>query len=111
MTSEKRREKRLHTACKKMGCLAVKFTSPNWAGLPDRIVFIPWGKIKLAEIKGDDGSISPIQRVVFRLLASLGHPVAILDTDEKVTHFLEEVREMRTMKNGEKMKSDEVQST
>lgn len=47
---------------KKMGCIADKFVSPGNAGVPDRIVIIPGGRIIFVELKTDTGELSEIQK-------------------------------------------------
>ena len=47
---------------KKLGCIADKFVSPGNAGVPDRIVIIPGGKVVFVELKTDKGELSEIQK-------------------------------------------------
>ena len=48
---EKTIESKLVKAVKNMGGLAPKFVSPGFDGVPDRIVFLPHGKIAFVELK------------------------------------------------------------
>ena len=47
---EKEIEKMLVNAVKIHGGLALKFVSPNFNGMPDRLILLPFGKIAFAEI-------------------------------------------------------------
>lgn len=50
MESEKETEKYLRDEIKKMGGAAYKFVSPGNAGVPDRLVCLPGGKIGRAHV-------------------------------------------------------------
>ena len=45
-------ESKLTRATKAMGGLALKFISPGYDGVPDRIVLFPGGRIAFVEVKG-----------------------------------------------------------
>ena len=49
--SEKQIEQRLSAAVKKSSGLALKFVSPSFAGMPDRLVLLPDGKMAFVEVK------------------------------------------------------------
>ena len=51
MDEESRIERHLRVSVKKMGGMAVKFTSPGLDGVPDRIVLLPGRKIAFVELK------------------------------------------------------------
>lgn len=51
---------------------------PSTAGLPDRLVVFPGGRIHLVELKQKDGEVSPIQHHRHEELASLGVQVVVL---------------------------------
>ena len=48
---EKQLEYLFLTEVKRVGGLALKFVSPGFAGVPDRLVLIPDGKIGFVEVK------------------------------------------------------------
>ena len=54
-------EGRLRDGVKRLGGKAFKFVSPGNAGVPDRLVVLPGGKIIFAELKTDTGKVSTIQ--------------------------------------------------
>lgn len=68
--------------------LCIKFL-PSVAGVPDRIVFLPTGRIYLAELKAPDGRLRPDQRVMHKRLAERGVPVAVLSSKEEVDEWLD----------------------
>lgn len=68
--------------------LCIKFL-PSVAGVPDRIVFLPVGRIYLAELKAPDGRLRPDQRVMHKRLAERGVPVAVLSSKEEVDAWLD----------------------
>lgn len=68
--------------------LCIKFL-PSVAGVPDRIVFLPVGRIYLAELKAPKGRLRPDQRVMHKRLAERGVPVAVLSSKEEVDDWLD----------------------
>ena len=45
----------------KLGGKAYKWNSPNNRGVPDRIVFLPGGMVRIVELKRADGRVSATQ--------------------------------------------------
>lgn len=68
--------------------LCIKFL-PSVAGVPDRIVFLPTGRIYLAELKAPGGRLRPDQRIMHKRLAERGVPVAVLSSKEEVDAWLD----------------------
>ena len=89
--SEKSVERRLVRKVKAIGGRALKFTSPGFSGVPDRIVLLPGGRLYFVELKRDDGNLTPIQRYVFNLFENLGFPVRVLYGIDMVDDFINEV--------------------
>ena len=58
---EKEIEKMLVNAVKIHGGLALKFVSPNFNGMPDRLILLPFGKIAFAEMKAPGRKMRSIQ--------------------------------------------------
>ena len=69
---EKDIEKKISLMVKKAGGIAVKFVSPSFDGMPDRIVLLPDGVIAFVELKSPGMSPLPIQFARLRLLRSVG---------------------------------------
>jgi len=73
------------------GAMALKFVSPGMAGVPDRIVLIPGGRVAFAEIKAPGKKPRPLQKAVFDRMARLGHQVYLIDSRQAVADFIQEV--------------------
>ena len=89
--SEKRVEKIFTDAVKKMGGMAVKFTSPGLDGVPDRIVLLPGRKIAFVELKAPGKKPRLLQVKRMRQLMSLGFPVFVIDGIEQIGGVLDEI--------------------
>ena len=89
---EKHIENKLATEAKKLGGIAVKFVSPSFDGMPDRLVLIPDGHIAFVELKAPGKKPRPLQLARHRLLRSLGFPVYVIDSVEQIGGMLDEVR-------------------
>jgi hypothetical protein len=81
---EKTIEQRLVAKAKEAGGLAIKWTSPAFAGVPDRIVFLPGGRIILVETKAPGQKATPLQIRVHEILRDLGVDVRVIDSMEQV---------------------------
>ena len=88
---EKNIEKFLLDNVKSLGGRCYKFKSPGNSGVPDRIVFLPGGKIYFVELKVDDGEPRKLQKVQIRRLKKLGQDVRVLCGLEEVKEFLNEI--------------------
>ena len=89
---EKTLERMLVHAVKNTGGLALKFVSPGMAGVPDRLVLFPGGKICFAEMKAPGKSPTDLQRLRHRQLRDLGFRVYVIDSKEKIGRMLEEMK-------------------
>jgi len=58
---EKLLEQKLVTAVKNMDGIAIKFVSPGFDGMPDRVVLLPKGKIAFVEVKRQGETPRPLQ--------------------------------------------------
>ena len=84
-------ERRLAVSVKKMGGMAVKFTSPGLDGVPDRIVLLPGRKIAFVELKAPGKKPRPLQVKRMRQLKNLGFPVYVVDGIEQIGGVLDEI--------------------
>lgn len=82
----------LRKQAKAAGGIAYKWTSPGNAGVPDRIVVLPGGRVHFIELKAPDKMPTPLQRVQHRKLNALGCTVWVIDSKEGVDDFLQQVR-------------------
>ena len=89
---EKQIENKLATEAKKLGGIAVKFVSPSFDGMPDRLVLMPDSHIAFVELKAPGKKPRPLQLSRHRLLRSLGFRVYIIDSVEQIGGMLDEVR-------------------
>lgn len=84
---EKDVEAYLRKKVKAMGGRAYKWVSPGNAGVPDRIVVLPNGKVWFIELKRPGGKLSALQLAQIRLLAKLGQNVCVIYTKEEVDEW------------------------
>lgn len=88
---EKEIEKYLNDNIKKLGGRTYKFISPGQSGVPDRIIFLPGGKIYFIELKRVEGNPSALQKLQHRRFKKLGHEVKVLYGMEDVKEFINEI--------------------
>lgn len=81
---EKEIEKKLSLEAKKRGGIAVKFVSPNFDGMPDRILLMPDGKVAFVEVKASGKTPRPLQIARHKLLRKLGFIVIVLDDESQI---------------------------
>ena len=92
---EKTIERKLTVAVKKAGGIAVKFVSPSFDGMPDRLVLLPDGLIAFVELKAPGKRPRPLQEARHRLLRSLGFKVYVIDNPEQIGGMLDELQAAR----------------
>ena len=88
---EKVIEQMLVKEVKKRGGICPKFVSPGFAGMPDRIIILPHGKIAFAEIKAPGEEPRPLQISRHKLLRRLGAKVYVIDSPEQIGGILDEI--------------------
>lgn len=88
---EKAIERRLTVEAKKHGGLAMKFVSPGYDGVPDRIVLLPGGKMGFVELKAPGRKLRPLQVKRKRQLEGLGFLVYCVDSMEQIGGVLHEI--------------------
>ena len=89
---EKSIEEKLVAAIKVQGGVCWKFTSPGTAGVPDRIVLMPGGRIAFVEVKAPGEKPRPLQLSRHKLLRRLGFQVYVLDACEDIDKIISEVK-------------------
>ena len=90
--NEKTIERKLVDMTRKTGGLALKFVSPGFDGVPDRIVVYPGGRIGFVELKSPGKTMRPLQKRRKRQLESLGFKVFCVDGLEQLEEVLDEIR-------------------
>lgn len=73
------------------GGRAYKWVSPGNAGVPDRIVITPEGRVIFVELKTEVGRLSPVQIMQHARLHALGVEVRTLYGLDQIKAFVEEV--------------------
>ena len=63
MILEKEIEAKLNALVAKHGGHCLKWVCPGWTGVPDRIILLPGGRIRFAELKQDFGIIGAAELV------------------------------------------------
>ena len=82
-------EKALVKAVKQRGGLAIKFTSVNFAAVPDRIVLLPNGMLAFIELKAPGKKMRPLQEKRKRQLTALGFTVLCIDNKDEIEVMLD----------------------
>lgn len=89
---EKEVEKFLVREVKKIGGISFKLISPGNAGVPDRIVILPSGKVVFVELKTDKGRLTKLQEVQIKKISDLGADARVLRGIEGVKEFINEIQ-------------------
>ena len=89
---EKTIEQKFRAAVKAAGGLAVKFASPGFDGVPDRIVLLPGGKMAFVEVKAPGEKPRPLQLARHRLIRRLGFRVYVLDEVSQIGGMIDEIQ-------------------
>lgn len=85
-------EKKLKDKVKVAGGMAVKFVSPSFNGMPDRLVLLPGGHLAFIELKAPGKKLRPLQVKRKRQLESFGFLVYCLDNTEQIGGIIDEIR-------------------
>ena len=72
---EKEIERHLREGVKSLGGLCLKFVTPGFTGVPDRIVLLPGGKLCFVELKRPGEKERQRQAFVQKRLRRMGFPV------------------------------------
>lgn len=83
-------EKYLREQVKIAGGRAYKWVSPGNNGVPDRIIFFPFGRIIFVELKAPGKKPTPIQLAQGKKIRGLGQVVLVIDSKLAVDAFIRE---------------------
>ena len=86
---EKEVEQYLVKKVKEIGGKAFKFVSPGNAGVPDRMVCLPGGRIFFVELKAPGGKTTALQDLQIKKLYDLGFNVMVTDNKETIDRLIE----------------------
>ncbi|WP_313994034.1 VRR-NUC domain-containing protein [uncultured Selenomonas sp.] len=84
----------LRDGVKQLGGKAYKWVSPGNAGVPDRIVILPGGKVIFVELKQENGQLTRLQKIQQDTLRAMGAAAVTLYGADEVRMYLEELKEM-----------------
>ncbi len=88
---EKELERKFVNILRKKGCIVYKFVSPGNAGVPDRLVVTPDGKVHFAELKQRGKLLRPLQVMQAKRLAKNHVKVHLVDSLGEIQNFIKEV--------------------
>ena len=91
--SEKQIERALVGHVTKGGGMCLKWVSPGWDGVPDRICLFDDGKIGFVEVKGKGQKPRRLQIVRHEQLRQLGFKVFVLDDTADIRGIIDEIKE------------------
>lgn len=89
---EKEIENDLMNKAKKRGGIALKFTSPGYDGVPDRLVLLPNSKMGFVEVKAPGKKPRALQIARMQMLRSLGFKAYVLDDKKDTEVILNEIQ-------------------
>ena len=90
-------ENKLRLGVKRIGGYCLKFVSPGFMGVPDRIILLPGARVLFAEMKAPGKSERKRQSYVHKILRRLGFTVfESVDSDERIEEVLTECRRLLT---------------
>lgn len=92
MAEESKLEKKLIKAVKSIGGLPLKFVSPGFDGVPDRLILISFGKVAFVEVKAPNEKPRKLQLARIRKIRSLGFKVYVLDDEKQIGGIIDEIR-------------------
>lgn len=90
-TFEHEIEDKLALRLTEAGHLCLKFISPGFAGVPDRIVLLNDGRVFFVECKAPGQPLRRAQPQVLNMLRAMGHRVEVVDTFARVEQIVAEL--------------------
>lgn len=90
--NEKLIEQYLRDQVKMIGGKAYKFVSPGNAGVPDRLVLLPGGKVVFVELKALGKKPTNLQQTQIRRIRALGFMVCVIDSKKDVDELIMQAR-------------------
>lgn len=67
-----------------VGGKALKFVSPSYSGMPDRLLLLPDGKVAFVEVKAPRQTPRRLQEHRIAMLRQMGQQVFVVDTKRAV---------------------------
>ena len=85
-------EKKLCREVKKSGGIALKFVSPGYDGMPDRLILIALGHMAFVEAKARGKKPRKLQSKRHEMLMKMGFKVYVLDDENQIGGIIDEIR-------------------
>lgn len=89
---EREVEKALVHQVRNHGGIAPKLTSPANAGMPDRLIILPPGKVCFVELKAPGKKPRPLQIRQMARLTQLGCMVRVIDHPNQIQELIHEIQ-------------------
>lgn len=89
---EKDIEQKLVKAVKRIGGMCLKFTSPGFDGVPDRLVLLPLGRMAFVELKAPGKEPRPLQLRRIQELSRLDFPCYVVDNEEMIGGIIDAIQ-------------------
>lgn len=89
---EKDVEQHLIDQAERQGGTAIKLTSPGRAGLPDRIVMLPGGRIAFVEVKRPGQRARPLQEHWLRVFQRYGFLARTVSTPSEAEELIRDLQ-------------------
>ena len=88
---EKTVEQKLKDKLEGAGCIVLKL-EPTLAGIPDRLVVLPDGRVEWVELKQEHGTLRRIQQRMIKRLQAKKQVVHVLYGADQVQQYCERIR-------------------
>ncbi|WP_462305228.1 VRR-NUC domain-containing protein [Acidaminococcus massiliensis] len=98
---ERTLELKLVKETRKRGGVALKFVSPSFSGMPDRLVLLPHQVMGFVEVKAPGEKPRPLQKSRHAMLREMGFPVFVLDHSDEIPVILDQITHAQDGKGGE----------
>jgi len=98
---ERTLELKLVKETRKRGGVALKFVSPSFSGMPDRLVLLPHQVMGFVEVKAPGEKPRPLQKSRHTMLREMGFPVFVLDHSDEIPVILDQITHAQDGKGGE----------
>lgn len=89
---EKEVEQKLVKTVRKAGGFCIKFTSPGFDGVPDRLVLLPKGRIAFIELKASGKKPRALQIRRMKQLSNLGFACYVIDNTDEIGGVIDEIQ-------------------
>lgn len=89
---EKEVEQSLVKAVKAVHGLCIKFTSPGYDGVPDRLVLLPKGRMAFVELKAPGKKPRALQIRRMKQLRNLGFSCFVVDNTDAIGGVIDEIQ-------------------